>query len=217
MLARELWALAWPAIIREIALCGAERLALVYFGQFVKGEVAKYDAIGVGRMYGNVVGRSLGLGMCLGLATLCAQAFGAGRAAIENGLHLRRCCVVLLGVFVITASLGAVSEQALLAVGQPPAVARYSAQFVYVVTAAMPFGFLADALVTVTDSIEQPGIGMYSKMAGALSGAAFSLIAIHPSCLDWGHLGAAAGSMVSWLTQVMHASDLPCISPVHLP
>ena len=44
---------------------------------------------------------------------------------------------------------------------------------------------------------------MYSKMAGALSGAAFSFIAIHPRCLDWGHLGAAAGSIVSWLTQLV--------------
>ena len=85
----ELWALAWPAILRNVLNCACDRLTLALVGHYDPSTV-HYDGAGLGKMYSNITGLSVGLGLNLGLATLCSQAYGAGRAAQENALHLRR-------------------------------------------------------------------------------------------------------------------------------
>ena len=93
-LSRELWQLAWPAIVRNTLNCAADRVTLVLVGHYDDSR-AHYDGAGLGKMFSNITGLSVGFGINLGLATLCAQAYGAGRASVENGLHLRRCLLLL--------------------------------------------------------------------------------------------------------------------------
>ena len=97
-LTSELWALAWPAILRNVLNCACDRLTLALVGHYDPSTV-HYDGAGLGKMYSNITGLSVGLGINLGLATLCSQAYGAGRAAEENALHLRRCAVWLVVAF----------------------------------------------------------------------------------------------------------------------
>ena len=121
-LTAELWALAWPAILRNVLNCACDRLTLALVGHWDPSTV-HYDGAGLGKMYSNITGLSVGLGLNLGLATLCSQAYGAltltptltltltlalalcsqaygaGRAAEENALHLRRCAVWLVAAF----------------------------------------------------------------------------------------------------------------------
>ena len=121
-LTAELWALAWPAILRNVLNCACDRLTLALVGHWDPSTV-HYDGAGLGKMYSNITGLSVGLGLNLGLATLCSQAYGAltltptltltltlalalcsqaygaGRAAEENALPLRRCAVWLVAAF----------------------------------------------------------------------------------------------------------------------
>ena len=101
-LTSELWALAWPAILRNVLNCACDRLTLALVGHYDPSTV-HYDGAGLGKMYSNITGLSVGLGINLGLATLCSQAYGAGRAAEENALHLRRCAVWLVVAFAYSA------------------------------------------------------------------------------------------------------------------
>ena len=101
-LTAELWALAWPAILRNVLNCACDRLTLALVGHYDPSTV-HYDGAGLGKMYSNITGLSVGLGINLGLATLCSQAYGAGRAADENALHLRRCAVWLVAAFAYSA------------------------------------------------------------------------------------------------------------------
>ena len=101
-LTAELWALAWPAILRNVLNCACDRLTLALVGHYDPSTV-HYDGAGLGKMYSNITGLSVGLGINLGLATLCSQAYGAGRAAEENALHLRRCAVWLVVAFAYSA------------------------------------------------------------------------------------------------------------------
>jgi hypothetical protein len=75
-----------------------------------------------------VTGLSVGLGINLGLATLCAQAYGAGRAAADNGLHLRRCHAILAFALVYASVAAWFAEPLLRALGQPGPVAECSAR-----------------------------------------------------------------------------------------
>ena len=101
-LTAELWALAWPAILRNVLNCACDRLTLALVGHYDPSTV-HYDGAGLGKMYSNITGLSVGLGLNLGLATLCTQAYGAGRAAEENALHLRRCAFWLVAAFAYSA------------------------------------------------------------------------------------------------------------------
>ena len=75
-LTAELWALAWPAILRNVLNCACDRLTLALVGHWDPSTV-HYDGAGLGKMYSNITGLSVGLGLNLGLATLCSQAYGA--------------------------------------------------------------------------------------------------------------------------------------------
>ena len=94
----DFWRLAWPAILRNTFNCAADRMTLAFVGHY-DSERAHYDGASLGKMYSNITGLSVGFGLCLGLATLCSQANGAGRGKQLNGIYLRRCLFILVFAF----------------------------------------------------------------------------------------------------------------------
>ena len=162
-LTRELWALAWPAILRNALNCASDRLTLAFVGHWDQDE-AHYDGAGIGKMYSNITGLSVGLGITLGLSTLCSQAFGAGRAAAENGVHLRRCLLLLGVAFVYSAAAAAFARPVLLLLRQPAAVAATSAAYAQVQLVGVPLFWAAVALQTVCDGCQTTRPGMYANL-----------------------------------------------------
>ena len=100
-LTAELWALAWPAILRNVLNCACDRLTLALVGHYDPSTV-HYDGAGLGKMYSNITGLSVGLGINLGLATLCSQAT-APVAPQRRTPCPRRCTVWLVVAFAYSA------------------------------------------------------------------------------------------------------------------
>jgi MATE family multidrug resistance protein len=127
----EIWHLAWPAMLRNFLGCASDRVTLSVVGHYDPDQ-AHYDGAGLGKMFSNITGLSIGLGLILGLGTMCSQAFGAGRSAIENGMHLRRCGIILCPALVFTSVSAIYAREFLIYVGQPEDVAVASAHFAQV-------------------------------------------------------------------------------------
>ena len=143
------------------------------------------------------------MGACLGLATLCSQSHGAGRAAIENGLYLRRCAVVLAFALVFSTGAAWACEPLLLAVSQPPKVARCSAWYAQVQLAGVPFFWAATALQTVCDGLQDTRPGMYASLTSAAAQVALCALAVNPEMLNMGYLGMAAARSVGGIVQLV--------------
>ena len=194
-LTRELWALAWPAILRNMLNCACDRLTLALVGQY-DPSTAHYDGAGLGKMYSNITGLSVGFGINLGLATLCSQAYGAGRSAEENALHLRRCCVWLAIAFVYSTVTVFFAESILLLASQPADVAAASAAYARVQLAGVPMFWAANALQTVCDGLQNTRPGLWSNLISAVAQVALSVILVHPRCANLGYLGMAAARSI---------------------
>lgn len=193
--------LAWPAVIRNMLNCAADRATLSFVGHWDES-VAHYDGAGLGKMYSNITGLSIGLGLSKGLATLCSQAHGAGRGADRNGLYLRQCalwmCVALL--YAIAAAVYA--EPILLALAQPAAVAHASARFAQVQLFGVPFFWASFALQTVCDGgCQDTRPGLYSNLASSAAQLVLCVLAVHPKLLNWGYLGMAAARSAGGVLQ----------------
>ena len=165
-LTAELWALAWPAILRNVLNCACDRLTLALVGHY-DPSIVHYDGAGLGKMYSNITGLSVGLGLNLGLATLCSQAYGAGRAAEENALHLRRCAVWLVVAFAYSAAACAFAEHLLRLAAQPADVAAASAAYARVQLPGVPLYWAANALQTVCDGLQDTRPGLWSNLVSA--------------------------------------------------
>ena len=113
-LASDLWQLAWPAILRNTLNCASDRATLALVGHFDHDE-AHYASAGVGKMFSNITGLSIGFGISLGLSTLCSQAHGAGRHAETNALYLWRCAAILTVAFAYSATSNHITQSCPLA------------------------------------------------------------------------------------------------------
>ena len=167
-LTAELWHLAWPAILRNTLNCASDRATLAFVGHW-DHDKAHYDGAGLGKMYSNITGLSIGLGFSLGLATLCSQAHGARRHTVTNALYLWRCAVVLTVAFVFSATAAFLCEPILLAFSQQRRVAQCSARYAQVQLIGVPFFWAAFAVQMVCDGgLQDTKPGMYSNMVAAL-------------------------------------------------
>lgn len=194
---REAWALAWPAMTRQLLACTADRFSLAMVGHWDPSK-ANYDGAGLGKMWSNITGLSIGLGLNLGLGTLCSQSFGAGRSHLDNGLHLRRCVIILVPALLFACLAAGFGEPILRAMHQPPAVAAASATYAQMQVFGVPFGWLTAALSTVCDGLQQTRPGMYAQAARAVTSLALCAVMVHPRGLGWGYLGmAASGSLAN--------------------
>lgn len=192
----ELWRLAWPAMTRSFLTCASDRVTLIFVGLWDPA-IADYDGAALGKMYSNVTGLSIGMGLCYGLATLTSQAFGRGRAAAENATHFRRCLAILACALCFSAGAAACAEAVLSALGQPPPVCLTSARYARVQLVGVPFFWLSTAMQSVCDGLQRTKIGMYGNLAGALAQVVLTLVACHPALLGWGYLGMAAARSAS--------------------
>jgi hypothetical protein len=152
-------------------------------GHYDYNNQAHYDAASTGKMFSNITGLSVGLGLTLGLATLCSQAHGAGRAAIENPIHLRRCGVVLSFAFVYTLLVSWKCRSMLIAMKQPVDVSTDSAYYVQVQVVGIPFFWAATALQTVTDGLQNTKPGLYANTLSSVIQVSLCVIFVHPSML----------------------------------
>ena len=166
-------------------------MTLAFVGHFDHVR-SQYAGAALGKMYSNISGLSIGMGLNLGLSTLCSQAFGAGRAASLNGIYLRRCVVFLLVAFCYSAAAAFYAEPILVALQQPANVSKSSARFAQVQLGGVPFYWLADAPQTVCDGVQRTDFGFYAQALGAILQVALSLLAVHHRGLDLAYLGIAA-------------------------
>eukprot|EP00729_Bicosta_minor_P021709 gene21709-33414_t len=164
--ALELWRLAWPAMLRQLVSCSCDRLTLAAVGHW-DPSVTHYDGAGLGKMFSNITGLSIGLGLNMGLATLSSQAHGKGRAAQLNGIYLRQCFLILACAFVFTAVTTVFAEKILLSFGQPADVAKASADYALVQLAGVPLFWLTAALQTVCDGLQRTQYGFWSTVLSA--------------------------------------------------
>ena len=190
VLTREIWALAWPAILRNAAGCAADRLTLAFVGHYDASTV-HYDGAGLGKMFSNVTGLSIGYGLNLGLATFCSQSFGAGRAEAENWIHIRRSAVVLSVALLFAGVAAAFCDPVLVALGQPPDVAAASASYAQVQAIGLPFYFAASSIQTVLDGLQRTRPGMHASLAANFLQLGLTALLMHPAALNTGYLGMA--------------------------
>lgn len=190
----DIWQLAYPAMLRNLVDCGSDRLTLSLVGHY-DPHTAHFDGAGMGTMYSNLTGLSIGKGLCMGLALLCSQAHGADRGT-ENPGHLRRCSVVLLLAYVYTVTTAACCAPALKAFGSPAAVADASARFAQILALGQPGYWSATAIQVILDSMGRTRAGMYSSMVGGVTQVTVAVLAVSSWGLDWGYLGEAAARSV---------------------
>jgi len=186
------WRLAWPAILRNTLNCAADRMTLAFVGHY-DPERAHYDGASLGKMYSNITGLSIGFGLCLGLATLCSQANGANEGKLVNGLHLRRCMVLLVFAFAYSSAAAVLCERLLLAFAQPADVALCSARYAQVQLIGVPFFWVTQALQTVCDGgLQDTRPGMYAGLISTAAQVGLCAVFVHPALCNWGYLGMAA-------------------------
>jgi MATE family multidrug resistance protein len=152
-------------------------------------------------MLSNVSGLSIGLGLTLGLSTACSQAHGSDAARNDNGIHLRRCLVALCVAMIGLVAVAVFAEPILLGVGQPAAVALASARFCQVQALGVPFFWVASALATVCDSVQQTKPGMYSQVVASIVQLAVTAVLV--AGLRVGYLGMAAGRSFGGVLQLV--------------
>jgi MATE family multidrug resistance protein len=198
----ELWKLAWPAMLRNFLNCACDRITLALVGHYDYKNRAHFDGAGLGKMFSNITGLSVGLGFSNGVSTLCSQAYGSGNHRQENAVHLRRCFLVFAVVFIYTAVSTIFCEDFLIAASQPADVAHSSALYARVQLFGVPFFWAAAALQSVTDSMQNTKPGLYSSALSSAVTMFLSIIAVHPAFgLKWGYLGMAAARSAGGVVQ----------------
>eukprot|EP00041_Stephanoeca_diplocostata_P006009 m.73156 g.73156 ORF g.73156 m.73156 type:complete len:502 (+) comp16118_c0_seq3:275-1780(+) len=198
----ELWRLAWPAMLRNLLNCSCDRLTLAVVGHY-DHNTAHYDGAGLGKMLSNITGLSVGLGINMGLSTMCAQAYGAGRSKNENWLHLRRCCFFLSCVFVWSAATAYFADNILVAFGQPRDVATASAQFAQINLVGVPFFWLSSALQTICDGLQNTKPGLYSMAVASICQIGICVALVNPNVGNVGFLGMAMARSAAGVIQLV--------------
>lgn len=199
---RALLRLGWPAMLRGFVNCAADRATLSLVGHW-DDTPAHFDTASLGKMYSNITGLSLGFGVNMGLATLCSQAFGAGRSAAEAGVHLRRASVIHAALLLVSGLAAGFAEPLLLSMGQPADVARCSARFALLQLPGVPLFWLSNALQTACDGAQRPRPGLYARCLSAGTTTGFAVLAVSPQILGWGYLGLAAARSLGGLVELI--------------
>ena len=62
-----IWALTWPAMVRNYINCTADRITLAFVGHYDYKVTSHYDGASLGKMYSNSTAFSVGLGLNIAL------------------------------------------------------------------------------------------------------------------------------------------------------
>jgi len=173
--------LGWP-ITLNLFLCFIPGLAML---AFLKHDAQQLAAAGMGFMFSNVSGISLLIGAGSGISPLVSQAFGAGNFK-RCGDILQRQFAIHIVVVLLVGAIWLNTENILVALRQPAAVARLAGEFVCWRIPALPFFALKE---DVTNYLMAQQVMIFPMVIGAVSNLAN--IAVFPAFIGWfGFAGA---------------------------
>jgi Na+-driven multidrug efflux pump len=189
-------------MLRRVTDVAGDRAVLSLVGQYDYADPAHYDGAGLGKMYSNITGLSIGFGFNLGLATLCAQASGAGLAERDNPVLLRRAAVMLLFALLFSTGAAFAARPLLEAAGMPSDVAATSATFAQWSLTGLPFMWAVNALEKICDSLRETRPSLYAVVTGTIINVGASVVALHPKLLNWGYRGLTASRTLASAAQL---------------
>jgi len=198
---RELLRLLLPLVGTQLLSVGADRWTLTFVGHYDYKNRAHFDGAGIGKMYSNITGLSLGVSATIGLATFCAQAYGSGRSTELNPIYIRRALILLFMCFTFAFLAAAFCEPLLNALGQPPEVAHTSARYAQVQLIGVPFWWVSNACHLTLSAAKITFPGLLMNLVSAPMQVTLCYIFLSPHWLNLGYLGnamaRALGGMIS--------------------
>eukprot|EP00927_Polykrikos_kofoidii_P014436 TRINITY_DN16318_c0_g1_i1.p1 TRINITY_DN16318_c0_g1~~TRINITY_DN16318_c0_g1_i1.p1 ORF type:complete len:474 (+),score=38.24 TRINITY_DN16318_c0_g1_i1:336-1757(+) len=181
---RELLRLAVPSMLRSYISRMADYWTLGFVGHLDTASREQYDAVVLSTIHHNTTFTAFASGLASGLGTFCAQAKGA-RVETMNGVHFRRCGIVMTGLLVLALVAAFLCEPTLLLVGQPPRVAHDAAVYSWLTTLSMPVSILYSMLAAVCSSQGLPEAGLYASMVSCPVQVFVALVCV----AEFGYLG----------------------------
>lgn len=193
---KELLRLVLPVVGSSCLSVGADRWTLTFVGHYDYKNRSHYDGAGIGKMYSNITGLSLGVSATIGLATFCSQAYGANQSDKLNPVYVRRALLLLCFCFIF-AFLAAIScEPLLLALGQPADVAYTSARYAQVQLMGVPFYWLSNAATIALNSAKYTMPGLIMNLVSSPLQILLCFIFMHPRLINMGYIGNALARAV---------------------
>lgn len=124
---RAFFQLLWPVSLTSLIEFVPALVSIAFVGVYCDRNAL--DGSALGTMYFNVAALSIGVGLLTALDTLAPQAVGAGEDKLL-GVYIQRGGLVLAVVLVPLCAAAVFAADILIAIGQPPEVARRAGQFV---------------------------------------------------------------------------------------
>jgi len=199
-----------PSMARFYLLCAADRATLAFVGHLDPDPNHVAGAV-LGKVYSNVTGLSVGLGIALGINTFVSQNHGRSSDE-ENGHVFRQCCKALSIAYVFSLATACLSKPILEVAGQPPGVLSPCQQFSVVQALGLPGAWLSATLsnILVSQRIVLPGLiidGTSAIMNLVLAyvflrcGVGFLGVALAKAITDWIGLALAVLYVMLWRRQ----------------
>lgn len=199
VLGAEAWAifvLGFPTMVRCYFTCMADRLTLGFVGHYDKVE-AHIASAAFGKMYSNVTGFSVGIGIALGLNTYASQNHGRNASA-ENGVVLRHCLRLMMVGLVFAFAAAALSPPLLRMLGQPLELGVPCQQFSLIQALGLLPCFGKEALLNILASQTVVAPGMFCDIVASSTNLAMGYALLRGGV---GYLGSAWAYMVSmWIS-----------------
>uniref|UniRef100_A0A7S4PRX7 Multidrug and toxin extrusion protein n=2 Tax=Alexandrium monilatum TaxID=311494 RepID=A0A7S4PRX7_9DINO len=201
---RDLLRQAGPLVTGSLFDIVADRCTLMFVGHWDYLEPSHYAGAGLGKMYSNITGLSLGVSANIGLATFCAQAHGAGRSRELNGVFLRRAWVLLLCVFLFALCSATFAESILSTLGQPLDVAHTSARFAQVHLIGVPFYWATSSMTIALNSTKRTSPGLVTRIVSSCAQLLFCWLLTDPRMpFRIGYLGVALGRSLGGIVSLL--------------
>eukprot|EP00931_Biecheleriopsis_adriatica_P094644 TRINITY_DN68270_c0_g1_i1.p1 TRINITY_DN68270_c0_g1~~TRINITY_DN68270_c0_g1_i1.p1 ORF type:complete len:514 (+),score=57.83 TRINITY_DN68270_c0_g1_i1:35-1576(+) len=190
---RDLVALLAPVVAGNLVNVAADRWTLAFVGHFDYEDRSHYDGAGIGKMYSNITGLSLGVSATLGLATFASQAHGGGRSAEQIPVFVRRAWLLLFFCFVFALTAAISCEPLLLFFDQPPAVAHTSARYAQVQLLGVPFFWFSNSLNIALNATKRTSPGLLMNLVSSACQLVLCYVFTNPAMCHLGYLGVALG------------------------
>lgn len=157
---RELFALAWPIFVAQIAVMGLSVIDTVMAGRLSANDLAAV-ALG-GSIYASVF---VGLmGVLQALTPIAGHHYGAGRYA-DIGTDVGQALWLALFLSLIGVPLLAFNAPWLALTGTEPAVARIASLYLWAVAIGLPASLAARAYIALNAAVSRPKVTMAINLA----------------------------------------------------
>lgn len=193
---KELLRLVVPLIFSQCLSVGADRWTLTFVGHYDYQNRSHYDGAGIGKMYSNITGLSLGVSATIGLATFCSQAYGANQSDKLNPVYVRRALLLLCLCFIFAFCSAVLCQPLLIALGQPADVAYTSARYAQVQLLGVPFYWLSNAANIALQSAKYTMPGLIMNLVSSPLQILLCFVFMHPQLLNMGYIGNALARAV---------------------